>query len=54
VAKALRGFLFGIGDLDVISWTAAPALLICVGLPAGLGPALRAAKTDPAQTLRAE
>ncbi|HYI97637.1 MAG TPA: hypothetical protein VEX68_29125 [Bryobacteraceae bacterium] len=46
VAKVLRGFLFGIGDLDVIGG--------CVGLLARLGPALRAAKTDPAQTLRAE
>lgn len=51
---ALRSFLFGIGSLDGVAWTFAPLLLLCVGMLAGLGPALRAAKADPAQTLRAE
>jgi predicted permease len=51
---ALRGFLFGVGSLDALSWILAPALLICVAVLAGLGPALRAAKADPAQTLRAD
>jgi predicted lysophospholipase L1 biosynthesis ABC-type transport system permease subunit len=52
--QAIRSLLFGVGNLDVVSWTLAPGLLICVGLLAALGPAIRAAKADPAQTLRAE
>lgn len=53
-AQALRGFLFGVGGFDPVSWIAAPVLLMCVGLLAGLGPAMRAARVDPAQTLRAD
>lgn len=53
-SQALQSFLFGIGSLDVVSWTLALGLLIGVGMLAGLGPAWRAAKADPAQTLRAE
>jgi len=38
----------------VISWLLAPALLISVALVAGLVPAGKAAKADPAVTLRSE
>jgi len=52
--RAVQDFLFGVRAMDLVSWIAAPGALLLVGLLAGLGPALRAAKADPAQTLRAE
>ncbi len=54
VGRALRSFLFGVTNGDAVSWLLAPALLIAVALLSGLGPAGRAAKADPAVTLRAE
>jgi predicted permease len=52
--RAAQDFLFGVRAMDLVSWVAAPGALLLVGLLAGLGPAMRAAKADPAQTLRAE
>lgn len=52
--RALQSLLFGVTENDPVSWTLAPALLISVALLAGLGPARRAARSDPAVTLRAE
>ena len=54
VGRALRSFLFGVTSGDALSWLLAPALLMAVALLSGLGPAGRAAKADPAVTLRAE
>jgi predicted permease len=54
VGRALQSLLFGVTGGDVISWLLAPALLISVALLSGLGPAGKAAKADPAVTLRAE
>jgi predicted permease len=54
VGRALQSLLFGVTNGDAVSWTLAPALLILVALLAGLGPAGKAARTDPAVTLRAE
>jgi putative ABC transport system permease protein len=51
---AIKSLLFGVDRADVFSLAIAPALLIAVALLAGFGPALRAARTDPAVTLRAE
>jgi predicted permease len=53
-SRALRSLLFGISSRDAVSWIAVPVLLILVALVAGLGPAARAGRTDPAVTLRAE
>lgn len=52
--RAIRSLLFGVGSSDLVSWVAAPSLLILVALLSGLGPAGRAGRTDPAVTLRAE
>ena len=52
--RALESMLFGVTKGDVMSWLLAPALLIAVSLLAGFGPAGKAARTDPAVTLRAE
>ena len=54
VARALESLLFGVSVGDVISWLAAPALLISIALLAGLLPAGKAARADPAVTLRGE
>ena len=54
VGRALQSMLFGVTGSDVISWLVAPALLISVALLSGFGPAGKAARTDPAVTLRAE
>jgi len=54
VGRALQSLLFGVTNGDAVSWILAPALLILVALLAGFGPAGKAARTDPAVTLRAE
>jgi predicted permease len=54
VSRALQSLLFGISDCDVISWLLAPAVLLFVALLSTLSPAGKAAKTDPAVTLRIE
>src|SRR5579871_731841 len=54
VGAAIKSLLFWVGRADAVSLIIAPALLIAVALVAGLGPARRAARTDPAVTLRAE
>jgi putative ABC transport system permease protein len=54
VGRALQSLLFGVTNGDAVSWALAPGLLILVALLAGFGPAGKAARTDPAVTLRAE
>ena len=50
--RLMQGMLFGVTPLDAAAFTAAPAVLVVASLGACLGPALRAASTDPATTLR--
>ena len=50
--RLMQGMLFGVTPLDAAAFTAAPAILVVASLGACLGPALRAASTDPATTLR--
>lgn len=54
VSRAIQSLLFGVAPSDVLAWALAPLLLIAVALLAGIGPARRASKADPAVTLRAE
>jgi putative ABC transport system permease protein len=51
-ARLMEDLLFGVTPLDAVAFTVAPAVLVLVSLAACLGPALRAAATDPAVTLR--
>ena len=51
-ARLMRDLLFGVTPLDAVAFTVAPAVLVLVSLAACLGPAWRAASTDPATTLR--
>ena len=54
ISHVLRSTLFGVTSGDLISWSLSPAILVSVALLAGLGPAAKATKTDPAITLRTE
>jgi predicted permease len=51
-AGVVRTLLFGVGAFDPASLAGATALLLTIVLAASWGPARRAAKTDPAITLR--
>jgi len=52
VTRLMQELLFGITPLDTVAFTVAPVILVAAALTACLGPALRAASTDPAATLR--
>jgi predicted permease len=52
VTRLLGTLIYGIGALDPLTFTAAPALLAAVALLASLVPARRAAALDPVATLR--
>ena len=51
-ARLMQDLLFGVPPLDAVAFTVGPAILVVASLGACLGPALRAASTDPAVTLR--
>ncbi len=54
LGRSLASLLFNLQSTDPASLAASAALLLAVGLAATLLPALRASRTDPARTLRAE
>ena len=55
VGRLLKSMLFGVSSLDLIVWMIlVPLALIGTALLAGLGPALRAERTNPAEVLRLE
>jgi predicted permease len=54
VSRAIQSLLFSISSSDFVAWFVAPVLLIAVALVSSLSPAWKAAKTDPALTLRAD
>jgi putative ABC transport system permease protein len=54
VTRLMQDLLFGVTPLDAAAFTVAPAILLAVSVGACLGPALRAASTDPATTLRSQ
>jgi putative ABC transport system permease protein len=51
---AVRSFLFGVKALDAVTLSATAALLLLVSAAAAFVPAMRAARVDPLETLRAE
>ena len=53
-SAALRSLLYGVAPLDPATFAAAVAALLGLGVAACLAPAVRASRTDPAVTLRAE
>jgi ABC-type antimicrobial peptide transport system permease subunit len=54
VAQTFRALLFNVTSLDPVSLAGAVSVLMLVATLAALGPAVAAAATDPAQSLRAE
>jgi predicted permease len=52
--RALKTQLYGVGSADAVALAVAPALLLVTALLAGLGPARRAGRVDPAVTLRGD
>ena len=52
--RLLQGLLVGVSSRDPATLTAVAALLLTVALLAALVPARRAARVDPAETLREE
>ena len=54
VTRLMNSVLFGVTPLDPLSFAFAPLLLVPIALLACAVPALRAARTDPAQVLRYE
>jgi len=54
LARTFRALLFNVTSLDPLSLGGAVAVLLLVATAASLGPATLAARTDPAQSLRAD
>ncbi|MGH9853395.1 MAG: FtsX-like permease family protein, partial [Blastocatellia bacterium] len=54
VGRALQSQLYGVGGADAVALAAALSLLLVTALLAGLVPARRAGRVDPAVTLRSE
>lgn len=54
LGRLLQGVLYGVRPYDPVVLVSVPLLVLLVVLAATLGPALRAAATDPGTTLRAE
>jgi putative ABC transport system permease protein len=53
LTRLMQGVLFGVTPLDAASFVTAPLVLLPVAVAACLLPASRAARTDPAEALRA-
>lgn len=54
MTRGLRGLLYGVSETDPVTYAGVILLLFVVGLAACALPALRAARVDPALTLRAD
>jgi putative ABC transport system permease protein len=54
LARTFRALLFNVTSLDPLSLGGAVAVLLLVATAASLGPATLAARTDPAESLRAD
>jgi putative ABC transport system permease protein len=53
LTRALGSILYGVGALDPMTFLAVPAVIAIVGLLAGTVPAVRAARVDPMESMRA-
>lgn len=53
-ARAIRSLMFGLTEADPVTFGAVAAFFVVLGLTAGVLPARRAARVDPAITLRSE
>ncbi|HEX5049539.1 MAG TPA: hypothetical protein VFX89_20675, partial [Gammaproteobacteria bacterium] len=53
-ARFMRSVLYGVGPLDLTTYAAALAVILCAAAIASHLPARRAAAISPTETLRAE
>jgi ABC-type antimicrobial peptide transport system permease subunit len=51
-AQLVRGFLWGVGEHDALTYLAVIAFFLVVAAAASVLPALRILRLDPAETLR--
>jgi ABC-type antimicrobial peptide transport system permease subunit len=54
LAQLVRGFLYGIGALDPVTFIGVPLFLASVAVVAALVPARRASRINPVEALRSE
>ncbi len=54
VLRVMKSSIYGVGTYDPVTLAAVPLVLLGIALAASLLPALRIARIDPAETLRAE
>ena len=52
LTRFMRGLLFGVSPLDPVTLAAVPAILLLVAITSAYVPALRAARTSPAEALQ--
>jgi putative ABC transport system permease protein len=50
----LDTLLYGVAALDPVTFVSVPAIIAIVGLVAGAVPAVRAARVDPLESMRAD
>ncbi len=54
LAQAIRGFLYGVGALDPVTFLGVPFILAAVALVAAYVPARRASRVNPVQALKSQ
>jgi ABC-type antimicrobial peptide transport system permease subunit len=54
LTRTLDSVLYGVAALDPLTFLTVPVLIGIVGLVAGAVPALRAARVDPLESMRAD
>ena len=54
LARYARSLLYGVTEREPVTWVAGALVLCLAALAAGVAPALKAARIDPATALRSE
>ena len=54
LTRTLDSLLYGVAALDPVTFALVPAIIGIVGLVAGAVPAVRAARVDPLESMRAD
>ena len=54
LTRGLESMLYGVAALDPVTFASVPAIIALVGLVAGAVPAVRAARVDPLESMRAD
>jgi ABC-type antimicrobial peptide transport system permease subunit len=54
LAQVVKGFLYGTGAMDPVTFLGVPAILVGVAAVAALMPARRASRVNPVEALKSE